>query len=176
MKVIVLTLHGARLDAFGTYGGSLAATPHFAIAHTGSCASTSRNAFSPSVNQKECKSATARLNFSCTAGWHDVWNSTSPSCSGGLPGESPHAENAPASKSESAVALRMDECLMIFSFETNGGKHSMSVNSAKATGCCAVDTRVAFLYSAFAVNVEVANMLGENSDSRMSNGFARELI
>jgi arylsulfatase A-like enzyme len=29
MKVIVLTLHGARLDAFGTYGGSLAATPHF---------------------------------------------------------------------------------------------------------------------------------------------------
>lgn len=29
MKVIVLTLHGARLDAFGTYGGNLAATPHF---------------------------------------------------------------------------------------------------------------------------------------------------
>lgn len=29
MKVILLTLHGARLDAFGAYGGALAATPHF---------------------------------------------------------------------------------------------------------------------------------------------------
>lgn len=29
MKVIVLNMHGARLDAFGTYGGSLATTPHF---------------------------------------------------------------------------------------------------------------------------------------------------
>lgn len=29
MKVILLTLHGARLDAFGTYGGTLTATPHF---------------------------------------------------------------------------------------------------------------------------------------------------
>ncbi|MFO0813144.1 MAG: sulfatase-like hydrolase/transferase [Gemmatales bacterium] len=28
MKVILLTLHGARLDAFGAYGGALAATPH----------------------------------------------------------------------------------------------------------------------------------------------------
>ena len=29
MKVILLTLHGARLDAFGAYGGALAGTPHF---------------------------------------------------------------------------------------------------------------------------------------------------
>lgn len=29
MKVIVLNIHGARLDAFGAYGGTLAATPHF---------------------------------------------------------------------------------------------------------------------------------------------------
>ena len=89
--------------------------PQVAMAHPGSCASTSRKALSPSANENECNSATARVNFACTAGWHDVGNDTSPSCSGGLPGESPQAAVAAANEKQTIAAVRMVGCIMAFS-------------------------------------------------------------
>src|SRR5262249_51374225 len=61
----------------------IAAIPHPAIAHEGSCASTSRNDFSVSAYRNECSSATDRWKLSWTAGLHEFWKSTLPSCSCG---------------------------------------------------------------------------------------------
>src|SRR5688572_28089096 len=55
--------------------------PQFAIAHEGSCASTSRKVFSPAPNQNECSIATPRSSWAWTLGSHDVGKLTLPSCS-----------------------------------------------------------------------------------------------
>src|SRR5947207_11456401 len=57
--------------------------PQPAIAQPGSCASTSRNALSPSLHQTECSSATARCSFGCTAAEQELANDTLPSFSAG---------------------------------------------------------------------------------------------
>src|SRR5439155_20924117 len=56
----------------------MAAMPHVAIAHEGSCASTSRKAFSVSPYRNECSMATDRWKDSCTAGLQEFWKSTLP--------------------------------------------------------------------------------------------------
>ena len=52
--------------------------PQVAIAHEGSCASTSRKAFSVSPYRNECSMATDRWKDSCTAGLHEFGKSTVP--------------------------------------------------------------------------------------------------
>src|SRR6267378_707631 len=57
------------------------ALPQWAIAQPGSACATAPNALSPSSNQKECSSATARSNCGCTVGLHEVEKCTVPSFS-----------------------------------------------------------------------------------------------
>src|SRR2546426_1664831 len=59
----------------------MAATPQVAMAHDGSWAITSRNAFSVSPYRNECSIATEVWKLGCTAGLHEFWKSTLPSCS-----------------------------------------------------------------------------------------------
>ena len=59
--------------------------PQWAIVQSGSRESTSRKAFSPSLNQNECSSATARANAGCTSAEQLLAKTTLPSCSGELP-------------------------------------------------------------------------------------------
>src|SRR5215470_15905963 len=59
----------------------MAAMPHVAMPHVGSCTSTSRNDFSASLYQKECNMATERWKLACTAGLQELAKSTLPSWS-----------------------------------------------------------------------------------------------
>src|SRR5215212_4305486 len=86
--------------------------PQPAIAQPGSCASTSRNALSPSPHQNECSSATARCSFGCTAAEQELANDTLPSFSAG---SATAAETATAdSASDNAVrATRWDIAVLL---------------------------------------------------------------
>jgi hypothetical protein len=63
----------------------MVAMPQAAMAQPGSRSSASRKVFSPSRNQNECSSATARSKLACTALAHELAKATLPSCSGASP-------------------------------------------------------------------------------------------
>src|SRR4029450_11558077 len=63
------------------HDGGEGVAPRRAIAHEGSCSTTSRKVFSAAVYQNECSIATPRSNWACTLGSQDVGKLTLPSCS-----------------------------------------------------------------------------------------------
>ena len=98
-----------------------AAIPQVAIAHEGSCASTSRNIFSPALYQKECSMATPRSNWACTLGSQDVGKLTLPSLSS-CPRDGSVSENDHRSK-EHGFAFHMSSFLTL-TFITNSQRTS----------------------------------------------------
>src|SRR5882672_9874865 len=80
--------------------------PQVAIAPPGSCASTSRNALSPSPHQNECSSATERCSCGWTAAEQELANDTVPSFSA----ESARAADTVRTVAATAAAIRAIEC------------------------------------------------------------------